>query len=74
MVTSQGPEDDDRDALVDEQLAQLLSSSTYQWLHSIIRRKGFSEAEALDILDTATAAIYKHLLEKGPVDGELMAY
>jgi RNA polymerase sigma factor (sigma-70 family) len=46
----------------------------YGRIYGFVRWKGFSEADSADIVNTSVAAVYKRLVEKGPVRGNLAAY
>ena len=76
MAMGQQPEpgeDPDRAAQVDEQMAQLLREHRAR-VYRLVRRKGFSDDDATEIVHISTVAVSQRLLEKGPVDGELAAY
>jgi RNA polymerase sigma factor (sigma-70 family) len=75
MATGQQPECEGPEAIawVDGQMRQLLEDH-YSRVYGLVRRKGFSEADSTDIVNISAAAVYKRLVEKGPVRGNLVAY
>jgi RNA polymerase sigma factor (sigma-70 family) len=75
MATGQQFEsgDDPEKAQVDEQITQLFRDH-YARVYRLVRRKGFSEADAAEIMNISVAAVNKRLVEKGPVRGKLVAY
>lgn len=60
-------------AWVDTQMRQLLEEH-YGRIYRFVRRNGFSEVDSAEILDISAAAVYKRLVEKGPVQRSLVAY
>jgi DNA-directed RNA polymerase specialized sigma24 family protein len=75
MATGEPPDGGDS-ARVDwagEQVTRLFRDH-YDYFYGMIRRRGFSEADSRDILNDSGAAFHRHLVEKGPIKGNPLAY
>jgi DNA-directed RNA polymerase specialized sigma24 family protein len=75
MTTAQPPEGGDppRADWADEQVTRLFRGH-YLHFYDMIKNKGFSEADSHDIVNDSGAAFYKHLVERGPIEGNPVAY
>jgi RNA polymerase sigma factor (sigma-70 family) len=75
MATGQPPEGAGQPMVdrADEQVTQLFRDH-YEHFYGLVRKKGCSEADSHDILNNSGLALYKHLVGKGPIKGNLVAY
>jgi RNA polymerase sigma factor (sigma-70 family) len=60
-------------ARAEEQVTQLFRDH-YSHFYSLLRKKGLNAADSRDILNNSGAALYKRLAERGPIQGNVVAY